>query len=73
MDLTTMREIRQQIWQCFSRSADALFELADALTSDVTARSLPELSLSPSFRRRWGSVYEALADGRIETQRWGRV
>lgn len=73
MDLTTMREIRQQIWQCFSRSADALFELADALTSDVAARSLPELSLSPSFRRRWGSVYEALADGRIEAQRWGRI
>ncbi len=73
MDLTTMRQIRQQIWQCFARSADALFELADALTSEVTARSLPELSLSPSLRRQWSSVYEALADGRIEAQRWSRV
>ena len=73
MNLNTMRQIRQQIWQCFSRSADALFELADALTGEVTARSLPELSLSASFRRKWSSVYEALEDGRIDTQHWSSI
>lgn len=73
MNLNTMIQIRQQIWQCFSRSADALFELADALTGEVTARSLPELSLSTSFRRKWSSVYEALEDGRIDTRRWSSI
>jgi hypothetical protein len=68
-----MRQIRHQIWQCFSRSADALFELADALTGEATARSLPELSLSASFRGKWSSVYEALEDGRIDTQRWSSI
>jgi hypothetical protein len=68
-----MRQIRQHIWQCFSRSADALFELADALTGEVTALSLPELSLSASFRRKWSSVYEALEDGRIDPQRWSSI
>jgi len=65
--------MRHQIRQCFARSGDALFELADALTCESTARSLPELSLSPAFRRKWPSVYEALEDGRIESQRWSEV
>jgi len=73
VNLNTMIQIRHQIWQCFSRSADALFELAGALTGEVAARSLPELSLSASFRRKWSSVYEALEDGRIDTQRWSSI
>jgi hypothetical protein len=73
VNLNTMRQIRQQIWQCFTQSRDALFELADALTSEASARSLPELSKASSFRRKWSSVYEALEDGRIETQRWSTI
>ena len=73
MNLNTMMQVRHQIWQCFTQSRDALFELADALTSEAGARSLPELSLSASFRRKWSSVYEALADGRIDTQRWSSI
>jgi hypothetical protein len=68
-----MKQIRHQIWQCFTQSGDALFELADALTSEASAHSLPELSLSASFRRKWSSVYEALEDGRIETQSWSTI
>lgn len=73
MNLNTIAQLRHQLWQCFPRSADALFELADALTCESTARSLPELSLSPVFRRKWPSVYEALEDGRIESQRWSEI
>jgi DDE superfamily endonuclease len=73
VNLNTMRQIRHQLWQCFSRSADALFELADALTGEGAACSLPELSKASSFRRKWSSVYEALEDGRIDTQRWSRI
>ena len=73
MNLNTWRQLRQQLRNCLTRSGDALFELADALSSDSVARSLPELSLSPSFRRKWPSVYEALEDGRIDAQRWQEV
>ncbi len=73
MNLTTLQEVRHQLYQSYERSADALFELGDALSSEVTARSLPELSLSPMFRRTWASVYEALEDGRINEARWTRV
>ena len=53
MNLTIVKQIRHQLYDCFDRSADALFDLVDALSSDPLARSLPELSLSPAFRRRW--------------------
>src|SRR5579884_2426020 len=73
VNLNTLKQIRQQIYACSERSADALFELSDALSSEATARSLPELSLSPFFRRTWASVYEALEDGKINEQRWAQV
>lgn len=47
--------------------------MADALSGESPARLLPELSLSPAFRRKWPSVYEALEDGRIESQRWSEI
>jgi hypothetical protein len=73
LNFTTWNRVRQQVYECFPRSADALFELGDALSSDPQARSLPELSLSPAFRRKWGSVYEALEDGWINERRWSEV
>src|SRR6266498_2529970 len=73
MNLNTMAHLRHQTWLCFSRSRDALLELVDALASNPDARSLPELSLSPHFRRKWPSVYEALEDGRIDQQHWSEV
>jgi hypothetical protein len=68
-----LNQLRQQVYACCERSADALFELMDAVSSEPTARSLAELSLSPFFRRRWASVYEALEDGKIDEQRWMKV
>lgn len=73
MNLNIRKQIRQQTACCFERSRDALFELVDALSSEPQASSLPELSLSPAFRRKWGSVYEALQDGRINEERWSQV
>ena len=69
MHFNTLDEVRQQIYSCFERGRDALFNLSDALLSESQARSLPELSLSVFFERRWPSVYEALQDGRINVER----
>src|SRR6266480_3284119 len=68
MHFNTWQQVRQQMYNCFERSAEALFNLSDALLSEPHARSLPELSLSAFFQRRWSSVYEALQDGRINVE-----
>ncbi|HEY6407315.1 MAG TPA: NF041680 family putative transposase [Ktedonobacteraceae bacterium] len=69
MHFNTMKRLRQQIYESFERSRDALFNLNDALLSEGQARSLAELSLSVFFERRWPSVYEALQDGRLDEER----
>jgi hypothetical protein len=69
MYFNTLDCLRQQMYGCFERSRDALFNVSDALLSESQARSLPELSLSVFFERRWPSVYEALQDGRINVER----
>jgi hypothetical protein len=43
-----------------------LFDLSDAVLTDVTARSLVEFSQAACFQRRWPSLYAALTDGLID-------
>ena len=69
MNLTILQDFRHDVYACFSRAADALFNTVDALLYETQAQSLPELSLSPFFERRWGSLYEAFEDGRIDQTR----
>jgi len=66
MDSNTLCAFQQRAYACFSRAADALMNVADALLTETRARSLAELSLSPFFGRRWPSVYEALQDALID-------
>ena len=50
-------DFRADLYGCFSRWADALFELCDAvLCTPTPLRSVPSLSLEPVFRRGHGSV-----------------
>lgn len=61
---------RQQLHACLTARADALFELADAvLCADGPVHSLVELSLVAEHRRGHGSLYAALARGRIDVER----
>src|SRR3712207_8305880 len=66
--LTALRTFRDALYACFDRRADALFELADALLTAAPVSSLPHLSLAPVHRRGWGSVYDALAEGRLDVE-----
>lgn len=61
--LNNLIEFRQASYRCLGRAKDALFELSDAVMLTPQAPSLAHLSLSPVFRRKWPSVYEALEDG----------
>jgi len=63
--LTALSPFRMGVYGAFDRRRDALFELLDALVSAGSVASLPHLSLQPSHRRGWGSLYDALAAGRI--------
>lgn len=67
-ELDALRQFRHGLYECFERRADALFELTDAiLTADVVPSPI-HLSLQPSHRRGWGSLYAALSQGRIHTE-----
>jgi len=65
---------RRELHGCFGRRADALSELTDAiLCAEGPVRSPAELSVEPEFRRGHGSVYDALAGGRIDAARLRRL
>ncbi len=66
MNLNTLYSFRHEVYGCLKRAADALFNTADALLTETSAHSFPELSLSPCFQRQWPSLYEAFEDGRID-------
>jgi hypothetical protein len=68
--LARLRAFRAGLYACCTRRADALVDLADALLSAPgPVVSLPQLSLEPAHRRGWGSLYAALACGRIDAER----
>jgi hypothetical protein len=68
--LVRLDRFRSELHACYTRRADALFELGDALLCQPTPfLSLPHLSLEPAHQRGWGSTYAALAHGRIDTER----
>jgi len=67
MQYTILEVYRHNLYhECFTRAADALFELSDALLTDSGARSLIEVSQAACFRRGWPSLYAALEDGKID-------
>jgi hypothetical protein len=67
--LARLGAFRTELHACYTRRADALFELGDALLCAQAFSALPHLSLEPVCRRGWGSVYAALASGRVEVER----
>ena len=60
---------REAFYGCLSGWSDSLFELTDAaLCGPASVGSVPSLSLEPVFRRSHGSLYKALAAGRIDAE-----
>src|SRR5665213_861288 len=61
---------RRALFATFTAWPDALFELTDAaLCSAGPVSSVPSLSLEPEFTRSHGSLYKALAKGRVDEDR----
>ncbi len=65
--MDVLAEFREQLYQCMTRRADALFELTEALLcTDEPVKTLVGLSLAPEHRRRRGAMYDALNHGCID-------
>jgi hypothetical protein len=65
---------RRDVYWSFTRRADALFELGDAvLCSPGRVTDLARLSLAPEFRRGHGALYDALNAGRAGFARLRRA
>jgi hypothetical protein len=64
--LNQLRSFRSDFYQCLGQRRDALFDLADAALGAGLVPSLAHLSLAPSHRRGWGSLYAALAVGDVQ-------
>jgi hypothetical protein len=60
-----LRGFRQAVYDTFGARRDALFDLLDALLTAGAVPSPVHLSLAPAFRRGWGSLYAALAQGEV--------
>ena len=73
MNLNILNEFRHEVYSCFRRAADALFNTVDALATETTANRFAQLSLSPFFERAWPSLYEAFEDGCIDRESLQRV
>ena len=65
--LDTLQTFRAALYACFERRADALLELTDALLTAGPVLSPAHLSQEPVHRRGWGSLYAALAHGRVQS------
>src|SRR5215218_7807759 len=61
-----LQAFRTGVYQRLGARRDALFEALDAATTVGPVPSLPYLSLAALHRRGWGSLYAALAAGRLE-------
>ena len=64
MEYDRYQKFRQQTYQMIGKAKDATFELMDSVMTTRNASCLAEFSLSPRFRRKWSSTYEALEDSR---------
>src|SRR5207342_2720311 len=61
-----LHRFRAAVYAAFGARRDALLELLDAVTVAGLVPSLAHLSLATVHRRRWGSLYDALAVGTLD-------
>ena len=69
-----LARFRGEVYRCFARRGDALFELCDAaLCRPERVHMLAELSLEPECHRGQGAVYDAVNAGRVQVARLRRA
>jgi hypothetical protein len=69
MNFERLKRFRQEAYELLGQAQDATMDLMDAVLVTRSIYSFAELSLSPIFRRKWPSLYEAIED--VRPQRRG--
>lgn len=62
MKLKHLKNFRHEAYELLGTGKDATMDLMDAVLVTRSVYSFAELSLSPVFRRKWPSLYEAIED-----------
>jgi hypothetical protein len=57
---TQLMQFRTELYQNITNRADTLIELMDAVSSNITATSVVELSQTACFRRSYSNLYKAI-------------
>ncbi|MGZ3584664.1 MAG: NF041680 family putative transposase [Ktedonobacterales bacterium] len=65
-ELEVLRAFRHQVYRTLGCRRDALFALLDAVLSAPSIETPAHLSLVPSCRRGWSSLYDALTAGTMD-------
>src|SRR5256885_869273 len=65
-DQGELRRFRGEVYDCFDRRADALFDLVDGICAPITVGGVAYVTLAPGARRGHGAAYAALSAGRID-------
>ena len=57
-----LQQFRDEVYQNFNnyKRTDTLMDLVDALSSNITAKSVVELTLSPQFQRTYSALNKAI-------------
>ena len=63
---TQLMQFRTELYQNITNRADTLIELADAICSNLTAKSVVELSQTACFRRSYSAVFKAIDEWQPE-------
>ena len=64
MKCERLKQFRQEAYSMLGKAKDATFDLIDSVMTTRSVSCLAEFSLSPLFRRKWSSTYEAIEDSR---------
>ena len=67
-NFTRIRKFRQQYSGCFLKRRDVMCSLVEAVKQTSHLNSFVELSLAPTFRHQWPSIY-AITDAKIDNTR----
>lgn len=67
-NFTRIRKFRQQYSGCFLKRRNAMCSLVEAVKQTSHLNSFVELSLAPSFRHQWHSIY-AVTDAKIDVEK----